>query len=763
MIVDGGIPPYTYSWSNGAATEDIHQLASGIYTVKVTDSKGMISIVQTEIKHPFFESQIIKKNISCNGLSDGTAEVFVTGGTPPYSYIWSTLSTNKTLTNIGEGNYTVLISDARSCILRDTVVIEPVLKLVFNTIYNCIDSTKNSIDLSVVQASSDAPAAYCLPVSQCYFNNHAFRFTLNKYTDTRSECNENAYSFNKDQVIAVLNQDSINTLDMLSNGSDLGFGVWIDLNKDGDFSDTLEFIYASPTTSMFSNFHTTFKLPSFVTSGKTRLRVRSKVNFTVAATESCGNFSYGYSRDYIIEIQGGLSYIWSNGTIAEDLSNIALGTYSVSVKNNSGCTVTDTAIISGPTLFALGDIKNESCKLNDGSIKLSAMGGVPPFLYLWSTLQISPVLTNLSAGTFSVEITDSRGCRTNQTYTVKLACSPVWPGDSNNDKTADNNDLLPLGLYFSETGLSRDSVSNTWVGQESTDWLKQQLNGVNLKNADCNGDGTINLNDTLAIHLNYGLKHSKVVPVNTSVPLNPELYFVTLKKSYIAGEDIEAEIWAATNGLPLDAIYGLAFKLKLDPAIIDLNTVTLTLSNTWFGTPQNRITFYKILKPEARADVSLTKIDHKNLNGFGKVANLKFKTTDAIVSPYLLILSFNEYKALDALGNVKAMNTVADSLTILPVTTAMQEHTTDFNLTVFPNPFTDFTNIHYDLNTASIVKLEIFNSIGECISQPLNGKQATGAYDYSFSAKALGLAGGIYFIKLTINGKSYFRKMIELK
>ena len=164
------------------------------------------------------------------------------------------------------------------------------------------------------------------------------------------------------------------------------------------------------------------------------------------------------------------------------------------------------------------------------------------------------------------------------------------------------------------------------------------------------------------------------------------------------------------------------------------------------------------MKPEARADVSLTNIEHKNLNGFGKVANLKFKTTDAIVSPYLLILSFNEYKALDALGNVKAMNTVADSLTILPVTTA-----TDFNLTVFPNPFTDFTNIHYDLNTASIVKLEIFNSIGECISQPLNGKQATGAYDYSFSAKALGLAGGIYFIKLTINGKSYFRKMIELK
>lgn len=80
-----------------------------------------------------------------------------------------------------------------------------------------------------------------------------------------------------------------------------GFGVWIDYNKDKDFDDAGEFVYASPSYST-SVFTTNITIPGTATLGTTRMRVRCKYNGTVTSTESCSSMQYGEAEDYTITI-----------------------------------------------------------------------------------------------------------------------------------------------------------------------------------------------------------------------------------------------------------------------------------------------------------------------------------------------------------------------------------------------------------------------------------------------------------------------------
>lgn len=756
LRVEGGVPPYTYTWSNGAKTEDIDHLPSGVYSVIVQDSKGMKSVAAIAITHPAFKTSILKTDISCNGLSDGTAYAQVLEGNAPYTFLWSNFQTTPQISNLTPGTYSVTITDSQGCSVYDSVTIAPAFNISFNTIFNCQDSTKNAIDLTVVQAKVVSPSIYCVPVAQCYFMQHEFLFKLNAFNDNKAACNENAYTYNNLQPAILLNIDSTHALDLQSNGADLGFGVWIDYNHDGDFNDTLEFVYASPNTSSFNNFHTTFKIPSFVTSCETRLRVRGKLNGTVAANESCANFSYGYSRDYTVEIQKVLSYLWSNGETKEDLVNIPKGTYSVKISNNNGCTVTDSATLKGPTLKVNGIVQPATCLLNDGSIQSQISGGMAPYTYSWSNSSKLSSIDHLAPGNFSVTVKDVNNCTANGDFVVESLCDPVWPGDTDNDKTADNNDLLAIGLYYGEGGIVRANASNAWTAQNATDWKQQQANGINLKYADCNGDGYIDLNDILAIQLNYGQKHSKQTPNNE---VAPHLYFIIPKKSYISGEWIEAEIWAGKAISQISKMYGISFKVHLDPKLIELNTVTLTPQKNWFG--NEAVALSKVLTSENRADAAITRINHQNAyTGFAKLADLKFQTVANLTNPAQLVFSFSDYKAAEADGTPVSLMAVSDSVTITAYVTNVDQLENGFSFHVFPNPFKSSTTLQYELKTSAAIEVKLYNALGACVQELVNAKQSAGRYSYSLGNE-VELPEGVYVVKMKVNERSWFYKVVK--
>ncbi|MDT8411174.1 MAG: T9SS type A sorting domain-containing protein [Vicingaceae bacterium] len=114
----GGTAPYTYLWSNAATTATATGLAAGIYNVTITDANGCTTNVSNiTITEPtaLAGSVTSQTNLACNGGTNGSATVSATGGTAPYTYLWSNAATTATATGLAAGIYNVTITDANGC------------------------------------------------------------------------------------------------------------------------------------------------------------------------------------------------------------------------------------------------------------------------------------------------------------------------------------------------------------------------------------------------------------------------------------------------------------------------------------------------------------------------------------------------------------------------------------------------------------------------------------------------------------------------
>jgi len=82
---------------------------------------------------------------------------------------------------------------------------------------------------------------------------------------------------------------------------------------------------------------------------------------------------------------------------------------------------------------------------------------------------------------------------------------------------------------------------------------------------------------------------------------------------------------------------------------------------------------------------------------------------------------------------------------------------------VYPNPYSGETQISYSLNKDAHVLIEVHNVLGEVIAVLANEEQQAGDHQYYFGAVGKGYANGVYLVKLTVNGESYVKRMVELK
>jgi hypothetical protein len=120
-----------------------------------------------------------------------------------------------------------------------------------------------------------------------------------------------------------------------------------------------------------------------------------------------------------ITVTGGTTpytYLWSNGQTTANLTGLCAGTYTLTVTDAAGCDVVgNTITITEPPVLTLGGfptVTNVSCNGgNDGAVSnLNAVGGTPPYTYLWSNSDTTPGLQNLEAGNYNGTITDANGC-----------------------------------------------------------------------------------------------------------------------------------------------------------------------------------------------------------------------------------------------------------------------------------------------------------------------------------------------------------------
>ncbi len=126
ITTTGGTPPYTFSWSNGAATEDIVGLAAGTYSGTITDANGctLVSpgIPVSEPAALGYTIDVANIQLDCFGDMTGEISITTTGGTTPYTYAWSNGSVSEDIMNLGAGTYSGTITDANGCVLASPMI-----------------------------------------------------------------------------------------------------------------------------------------------------------------------------------------------------------------------------------------------------------------------------------------------------------------------------------------------------------------------------------------------------------------------------------------------------------------------------------------------------------------------------------------------------------------------------------------------------------------------------------------------------------------
>jgi len=127
LSISGGSPLYTFQWSNGAVSEDLMNIGAGYYEVVVSDLNNCTLVLNQTINQPDeLVTTISANDVLCHGFSTGNIDLTASGGTTPYSYLWSDGQTTEDLNSIPAGNYSVTILDNNLCEETNSIlVVEP--------------------------------------------------------------------------------------------------------------------------------------------------------------------------------------------------------------------------------------------------------------------------------------------------------------------------------------------------------------------------------------------------------------------------------------------------------------------------------------------------------------------------------------------------------------------------------------------------------------------------------------------------------------
>lgn len=116
----GGVPPYTFKWSNGKKESILYKLKPGEYTVTVTDALDSTATASVKIVRDC-KNSTLKVSVS---QTDNTVTATANGGSPLYTYLWSNGATDRTISDLSPGTYTVTVTDANGCSSSTETTIE---------------------------------------------------------------------------------------------------------------------------------------------------------------------------------------------------------------------------------------------------------------------------------------------------------------------------------------------------------------------------------------------------------------------------------------------------------------------------------------------------------------------------------------------------------------------------------------------------------------------------------------------------------------
>ena len=207
LSVNGGASGYTYVWSNLATTQDLTNVGTGSYSVTITDAnnctKTYSNLMITEPAAIATSTSIV--DITCNGMSNGSINLSVSGGTGAYTYAWSNTATTEDLSALGAGTYAVTVTDANNCTstLTGLTVNEPTAITAIPNITNV--SCNGGNDGSVMVTATGGTGG---PYSMSWSTGSSAGLAAGSYTVTVSDgngCSNMAtYTVNEPTVLLAI-------------------------------------------------------------------------------------------------------------------------------------------------------------------------------------------------------------------------------------------------------------------------------------------------------------------------------------------------------------------------------------------------------------------------------------------------------------------------------------------------------------------------------------------------------------------------------
>lgn len=422
IIPSGGVPPYSYNWSSGQTINAVGGLCAGNYTVTITDATGCSVVESITIDESATLSvNITGNNVSCNGGSDGSANVVTMGGTAPYSYLWSNNSTTPTIVGLVAGTYSVIVTDVNGCSAVGNIIIGE--GSLINTTITTTDATCGVCDgtATATTPTGGAGGAYSylwLPggqTTQSINNLCPGSYSLN-ITDNVG-CSQ---SFNF--IITNPTGPSITT----TSDSVTCFGVcdglaWTVVNGGAppytyQWDDPLLTTNDS-VNSLCAGYYSVIvqdNLGCISVDTTTVLEPQEILANITYTSPSCPNICDGTATVNPNGGVGTLTYLWSNGQTTPTATGLCSGTYSVTLTDEDGCMTIDSITLTDPTpinitLNSTLPTCNSDC---DATILANASGGTPGYTFSWNTtpIQNNSLATSLCAGAYIVTVTDNNGC-----------------------------------------------------------------------------------------------------------------------------------------------------------------------------------------------------------------------------------------------------------------------------------------------------------------------------------------------------------------
>jgi hypothetical protein len=432
-----GTPPYTYQWSanaGNATTQDLYNLAPGLYTVTVTDANGCSNSHNVTITQPTPITLTTSTVAGVCGLA-GSATVTASGGTPPYSYLWNTGSTSATI-SAGAGTYTVTVTDANLCAATATATISvaPVtLNISITILSNAGCTTGGSASATVSGGSGNYAYTWSSVPAQTTAtatNLPAANYTVT-VVDINTGCTKTATANVPSSPTLTAAATVVSNATCLTGGSATATAtggtppfsyVWD--NNPALNTQTVTGLGAGPHTVKITDSKGCIAT-STVTIGQNQgptVSIQVTNNATCltggSATANASNGTPPYN------------YLWSanaGSATTKTVTGLAAGIYTVTVTDAGGCAASATATVTqtGAPTVIISSSSNGNCT-SGGSATAGASGGTGPYTYKWNNpaMSTTPTVASLSPGTYTVTITDANGCT--GTATVSIA-SPLLP------------------------------------------------------------------------------------------------------------------------------------------------------------------------------------------------------------------------------------------------------------------------------------------------------------------------------------------------